>query len=521
MRATAWIRDSDIPIALAFLLWSVAPIVVLLSRAHGRHESWGGAWAVLAPADQYRFLAWIRDAGDHVLISNHFGFGSESHVYLHPMFLLSGAAWKAGVSLQLAYVLWLPLAVAVLVLGWAAFIARTVEPAGWPRRAALVLALASFTPLLPALDWSGVLSADAVNHAVILAGQMAPYWQGWGYLATCVGLGLMAFYLVGLERLLGTQPPRRRVLVLTAAAGVGVSWLHPWGGMILLGVTVGLVIWDGFGARNLVALAPSAATAAPLLYYCLLSRSDHAWSLARLQASFDPGRPAWAFLFVLGLLLPIAAVGTRGIAWNLMDRVLVLWPVSALAVYLLVSPEAQLGAVEGISLPLGVLTVRGWKRLRLPAQAGVAALALTVVPGMLYSAQTMRDTVELKEVPYTVTQHERAALRYVAGGVAGGGVLSDSHLGTLVPAFTGRDTWAAQRAIDGRLEARAGDIEQLLEGGGSAQGGAELASLPSLRYVIDDCRGGLQSSPTFAPRTQAIRHFGCVTVYALYPGPRR
>ena len=44
-------------------------------------------------------------------------------------------------------------------------------------------------------------------------------------------------------------------------------------------------------------------------------------------------------------------------------------------------------ALGGLSLPLAILAVRGWRRLRLPAVAGAAAVALITVPGTVYWAR--------------------------------------------------------------------------------------------------------------------------------------
>ena len=46
-------------------------------------------------------------------------------------------------------------------------------------------------------------------------------------------------------------------------------------------------------------------------------------------------------------------------------------------------------ALGGLSLPLAILAVRGWRRLRLPAVAGAAAVALITVPGTVYWAREL------------------------------------------------------------------------------------------------------------------------------------
>src|SRR5205085_2387962 len=69
-------------------------------------------------------------------------------------------------------------------------------------------------------------------------------------------------------------------------------------------------------------------------------------------------------------------------------------------------------------------------------------------PGMVYSAQTFRDTVDAHGVPYTIRDDERAALRYLAHRPPRGPVLSPAYIGTTVPALAGRRTLAGYPALD-------------------------------------------------------------------------
>ena len=72
------------------------------------------------------------------------------------------------------------------------------------------------------------------------------------------------------------------------------------------------------------------------------------------------------------------------------EQALILWPAASLAglVALTAYPVHALG---GLSLPLAILAVRGWRRLRLPAVAGAAAVALITVPGTVYWAREFRS----------------------------------------------------------------------------------------------------------------------------------
>src|SRR5437868_6459091 len=49
------------------------------------------------PVDQMQFLAWVQDASHHVLTSDLFVLRPTGHVYLQPMFALSGGLVALGV----------------------------------------------------------------------------------------------------------------------------------------------------------------------------------------------------------------------------------------------------------------------------------------------------------------------------------------------------------------------------------------------------------------------------------------
>src|SRR3954470_20687509 len=97
------------------------------------------------PQDLWQYMSWIRESGDHLLIANRFDIGSYGAVFLQPMSLLSGAVWKLGASIQVAYMLWKPVALVAIFLAVAAYSRRHIQQP-WPRRAAIALALFMFTP---------------------------------------------------------------------------------------------------------------------------------------------------------------------------------------------------------------------------------------------------------------------------------------------------------------------------------------------------------------------------------------
>lgn len=167
------------------------------------------------------------------------------------MFVISGLLWRIGLSVQAAYLVWTPIALLVLIAGYALYAGRFCS--GRERAAALALSLLFFSPLVPLLDWGKSVDAGGANQLVITAGQAETYWQAWGYLPTALALGLMPVFLVGVERQLEGSSSRRAVLG-TALAGLTVAWLHPWGGIELIAIVVACSSCGGF---------PAAAPASP------------------------------------------------------------------------------------------------------------------------------------------------------------------------------------------------------------------------------------------------------------------
>src|SRR5205807_6805607 len=117
------------------------------------------------------------------------------HLFLHPMFVLSGLAWRAGASLQLAYLAWRPVALAVIVIGFVAYVRRVVGPDPWLRAGALLLALFFATPAWAVAGWFPFGSARSQFGLDVLGLEMFPG----GYTSLGLVFGLMPRYLLGVE----------------------------------------------------------------------------------------------------------------------------------------------------------------------------------------------------------------------------------------------------------------------------------------------------------------------------------
>ena len=90
--------------------------------------------------DVTQYLAWIRDASRHVLVSDLFVLGASPHDYLQPAIAISGGLVAIGMAPWLALTLWQPVAVGGAFLAVRALVhGQLGERLG--RRAALVLAL--------------------------------------------------------------------------------------------------------------------------------------------------------------------------------------------------------------------------------------------------------------------------------------------------------------------------------------------------------------------------------------------
>ena len=491
---TRRIRAPVVAVGALAAAWCVATLAFVLIHSAVSGLTFAGPYSAYFPLDQLRYLAWIREAGLHGLISDPYRAGA-AHLYLQPLFLISGLLWRAGLSVQAAYLVWTPVALAVLIWGYWRFIARFL--AGSERAAALALSLLFLSPLVPLLDYGGIVNSNGAYYLVTVAGQGAAYWQAWGYLPTIIALGLMPVFVLGLEWLV-LRAPRPRVVVVPAAAGLLVAWLHPWGGIELLLIVVGLLaLRRGRGPwRELVVVA--AALALPLIYYAIIAGSDSAFSLAQLRASGNspllyPLVADFGPLLVFGLL-----------AWrrprDVGEQILVLWPVAALMLYLVLGLNSRGTALEGVTLPLAVVAVRGWRRLRAPHWVGFAALVVAIVPGAFYSAHTFRDTFRDRAVPFALAPGEQRAVD--ALGRLRGNVLATRYLAPAVPALDGHA---------GRVTAGA---EELFDGGLAAGAVRMLIQSDRIQLVISDClRERADLSGLLGPLGFQTVRFGCARVY--------
>ena len=205
------------------------------------------------------------------------------------------------------------------------------------RLVALVLAVLYFSPILPLLDWLGLISLFDRFEFLLISGELMPAWQMWGYLHAVIAVALLALALLATGRAVEAEDPstRRRLAAWSAGAGLMTSWLHPWQGLTLLLIIAAVVAWGGVDRRLRVLAAPFAGAAAPIAGYAVLALASRQWEIAADQNHAD----VLPWLFLLGALAPLAAVSALGVRWpvdSVRERMLVLWPLAAFVVYLAV-----------------------------------------------------------------------------------------------------------------------------------------------------------------------------------------
>jgi hypothetical protein len=499
-----------------------APLALLAWRDVVNDWIWLGSDGGTAVQDQMQYVAWIRDASQHLLVSNHYLGEPGEASYLHPGAVLSGGLVKLGVAPKVGYLLWKPLAVLALFLAITAFVRRLVPRGPW-LWVALALALFYLPPTV-------LLFGDNVDWTVT-SGELWPIDMLWGYYYSALGMaGLMGVVLL-YER----DRADGRLRVWAPLVGLFGAWLQPWAGALALGILVGseavVELLRRRGGTQIprpparVLLPTLAAMAAPLAYYSVLGRVDPSWSIDNAVDSFlDP--PWWVIgVHVAPLALP-ALLAYRLRPASFAEVAVRVWPAVALGLYWLLSgPFAGRfapHALRCLGVPLAVLAVVGLSRTsfaRAPYAAVVtaAAVVLLIVPGTLDRLEDFRSKASRNEAPFFLRPGEREALDFLAETSTPGSVLAPAEMGALIPAETGRRTnvgnifWTPDYLrrrlftdifFRGRLDARA--TQGVVRSSGS-------------RFLMSGCNGYADISPLIRPQLVSVRRFGCATIYEIRP----
>ena len=302
------------PVLALMVAWTALPVVALVVwvTSHGGVLTGANGYDTF---DQEQYLAWIRDAGSHVLASNLWRIAATPHDYLQPMYLISAGIWRLGVPLPVAYMVFKPVALAVLFLGCAWYCPASAAGSRWMQAAALLIAVFYLSPVLQLAVWSGHLSVVHRFELVLATDDADPSLGLWGLEHVALTVGLMPVYLICAESVLqrGLAAARGRA-VAAALAGAAVSWLHPWQGAMLLIVTAAAFLLAPPRRRYLGLAVPVIATVLPLVYGLALSHDDPSWHYFQQQTIHTLGAstaPWWALLASFGLPAAFAVAGVR------------------------------------------------------------------------------------------------------------------------------------------------------------------------------------------------------------------
>lgn len=506
-REAGWARVTTAAVAVVALLWGVIPLMVLVARTGARGTTFTGADGPFA-ADQLQYLALIRDASSHLLASNLFTFHGGGHVFLHPVFTPSGLLVRAGVPIQVAYLLWLPVAMAVLLGGVFVYVRSVTSRDSWQRPGAFALALLFATPTL--LLTSHLPAGALQRYATDATGELFTTGELLGYLPAAISIGLLALYFRTLPDVVDNQPWRRSALA-AAGLGVGVAWLHPWQGVIVVLATGALLLWHR--DRTALRLAiPIGATSAPLVYYAALSRLDAGWRISAGSARGLSGGSLLALVIAVAPLAVFACFDLRRGARSTADRLLWLWPLATVAVFAVGPPFAG-RALPGLSIPVAVLAVRACRRL--PAVVATVGIVLLVLPGMAHIANYLRTAYRTPATGYELTSDQLRVLRRLESPAAAGGVLAPLLLSTAVPAFTGRPVWAGHPSWTPSFARRIQVLQALYAGTMSPAAGRRAVQSTGARFVLAQCDTARRFTEYLPPSTVVVTREGCVTLYRL------
>src|ERR1700722_12797688 len=527
----SWTRASRTELALlaALAAWGLFPLVLLLAHAIDAHARFTGADGLIGAdgvlgADQLQYLAWARDAGAHGLASDLFSLAPSGHVYLQPLFAISGALWRLGLSLQLAYLLWKPVAVIALFAGALAWARRMFGDQARARAAVVVLSLFLYTPLAALTSWAILGSGRFRFQMYLLAYELLAANKLWGYAPSALALALMPVALLATERALaparmvagapgraGSSRTRGPVAVACLAALLA-SWLHPWQGVTLLVIFGGLAVWQRL--RGWLTLAvPAIGAALPLLYYQLLSTHDPAWRLAS-HYEVVARLPPLVLLAGLGPLALIAAIGVRRPHGVVIERALLFWIAGCFVTYFTVDSFAP-HALQGLSLPLAVLAVRGWRRLRLPAALGVVAIALVTLPGLAYDGRKFVNVARGSAPQYYLTGSDARALDWVTHQGPPGGVLAPTPFAAAVPSQTGRAVWVGNGYWSRDYFPQAHTADALFGGRLRPARARAFVLATGATLLVSDCGHRTNLTRPLRGVLSAVHRFGCARVYVV------
>ncbi len=328
-------------------------------------------------------------------------------------------------------------------------------------------------------------------------------WPGlylWGYPFTAIAVAALPATLLAYER----DRNDGRVRAWAPLLGLTCSWLQPWQGATVIAVVLGAeaALWSQrLRVRLVVPAVTIAATAAPIAYYALLSRFDSSWKLI-VEANQVPLGATWVLVVALAPLAVPALFAYRHRPASFVATATLVWPAAALGIYVLiglgVAGNTPLHALQGVSIPFAVLAVSGIASIRWPLPArlatvvAVALAGLVAVPGVVRQLDDARavgdqSTFRLEPSPFFVSRPEQQALDFVRQTPVRGAVLAPQYLGQLIPGYTGRRTWVANRYFTPDYVRRVQLADKLFTGGLQPEVARDLVRGSGAKLLVADC----------------------------------
>jgi hypothetical protein len=514
---TARVTRGELALLAALVAWGLFPLVLLLLHASSTHTRLTGADGLIGAdgelgGDQLQYLAWIRDASVHGLAADLFRLTDIRRVYLQPMFTISGGLYRLGLPLSVAYLVFKPVAIVVLGGGALAWARRMFGDQAGPRAATVALSLFLATPVAAFFGWTHSGTGGLGFPLALLGNELHGADKLWGYAPSAIALGLMPIALLATERALDGRSTPGRAAATAGAAALIASWLHPWQGVTLILILIGIgLLRRGRGWMTLALVAVAAGL--PLLYYDVLSHTDPAWSLA---SAYEATRRAPAITLIAGFgpLALLAAPGLRRPRGVMIEQALLLWIAASFVNYFL-NDSFPPHAYQGLAFPFSVLAVRGFARLRLPAVLGWIAVGLLTIPGMVLDARKVTRTYDRSLVQYYLPHDDVAALRWVSHRAPPGGILAPIPFASVIPSQTGRAVWVGNGYWSRDYTERAKQAKRLFTGHMSAAASQSFAAGTGARVLVSDCTHRADLDRKLGPMLMATHRFGCARVYVL------
>jgi hypothetical protein len=492
-----------------FAAVSVFVLAVDLWRVVFNGAVWTGTDGVYI-VDQLQYLAWIKDASHHFLVSNLFVLHSTPADYFQPAVVISGGLTALGMAPWLSLLLWKPVAVLAFFFAVRAYAARSVTGL-WPRRAVLVLTLffGSFTLVYG--EWS-------------VLGDLFPGFLTWGYVFGLMALAAMVWSLVAYQDARGNG----RRLWLPGLLGALSSLLHPWNGELLMALVVAaelVMLASRRYGRDHVRLTAATliGTGVPLIYYAILGKADIDWKLAQLASKH--AFSFWSIAMACAPLLLPALVAYRRRPTTFLAAATRTWPLGAFAIFLLSGTSlgaTPLHAFQGITLPLAVLAVEGlqmlgWRRLPRPVLIGAVVVALFTVPTTVQELSIAHGlAAPTPGNANFIDRDERSALDYLADSREPGSVMTQPYLGAAVPGRTGRRTYVGNCLwSEPDCNGRTTTSRALFSGSLTPSVARSFVMTSGARFVLADCTTSADMRTLLGPLIRSEHSFGCATVYEV------